>query len=203
MTQEATLSIEDIKWLREQTGAGVMEAKDALARAGGDRDKAIRILEQTGKAQAAKKAGRATENGQVVSYIHHDGRIGVLLELDCETDFTGRSDQFKELARNLAMQVAVHAPRYGSEADIPDQERAEIKQTLEDDVRKNNAGKPEDVLEKITEGRFRKWREANVLMDQPYIREPDKSVEQLVHDLVLQVKENIVVKRWCRFQIGV
>src|SRR5271165_6719927 len=103
MTQQTTSSIEDIKWLREQTGAGVMEAKDALGRADGDREKAVRILEQTGKAQAAKKAGRTTENGQVVSYIHHDGRIGVLLELDCETDFTARTDQFKDLARNIAM----------------------------------------------------------------------------------------------------
>lgn len=202
MTQQATLSIDDIKWLREQTGAGVMEAKDALARADGDRDKAVRILEQTGKAHAAKKAGRATENGQVVSYIHHDGRIGVMVELDCETDFTGRSDQFKELARGIAMQIAVHPPKYTSESDIPEREKGEVVATLQAEVKKNNAGKPDAVLEKIAEGQFRKWKETNVLLDQPYIRDSNKTVEQLIHDLVLQVKENVVVKRWSRFQIG-
>jgi len=202
MTQ-ATLSIEDIKWLREQTGAGVMEAKDALGRADGDRDKAMRILEETGKVQAAKKAGRATENGQVVSYIHHDGRIGVMVELDCETDFTGRTDQFKELARNIAMQIAVHPPRFTSESEIAESDRVEIESVIADEVQKDNAGKPDSVLEKIREGQFRKWKETNVLLDQPFIRDPDKSVQQLIHDLALQVKENIIVKRWTRFQIGV
>lgn len=203
MTQQSTLSIEDIKWLREQTGAGVMEAKDALTRAGGNKEKAVRILEQTGKAHAEKKAGRATDNGQVVSYVHHDGRIGVLVELDCETDFTGRSDEFKELARNIAMQVAVHPPKYTSEADIPESERKELVSTLEEDVRKNNQGKSENIVAKISEGQYRQWREANVLLEQSYIREPDKSIEQLINDLVLKVKENIVVKRWSRFQVGV
>ena len=204
MTQQATTSsIEDIKWLREQTGAGVMEAKDALGRADGDRQKAVRILEQTGKAQAAKKAGRTTENGQVVSYIHHDGRIGVLVELDCETDFTGRSDQFKELARSIAMQIAVHAPKYTTNDDVPEAERAEIMANFQEDVRKNNAGKPENVLEKIAQGQYRKWQETNVLLDQPFIRDPNKTIEQLIHELVLQVKENIVVRRWSRFQLGV
>lgn len=202
MTQQATLNIEDIKWLREQCGAGVMEAKDALSRADGDREKALRILEQTGKAHAAKKAGRATENGQIVSYIHHDGRIGVLVELDCETDFTGRSDPFKELARGIAMQIAVHKPKYVTAADMPESEQNEVKATLLEDVKKNNAGKPENVIEKILEGQFRKWREANILLDQPYIRDPDKTVEQLISDLVLQVKENIVIKNWSRFQVG-
>lgn len=203
MTQQATLNIDDIKWLREQTGAGVMEAKDALARAEGVRDKAMRILEQTGKAHAAKKAGRATENGQVVSYIHHDGRIGVLVELDCETDFTGRTEQFKELARNVAMQIAVHGPKYTHEAEIPEADRGEVMANLQDEVRKNNQGKPDAVLEKIAEGQFRKWKEGNVLLDQPYIRDPSKTVQQLIEDLQLQVKENIIIKRWRRFQIGV
>jgi elongation factor Ts len=196
-------SIDDIKWLREETGAGVMEAKDALTQAGGDREKAKRLMEQMGKAQAQKKAGRATENGQVVSYIHHDGRVGVLVELDCETDFTGRTDQFKELARSIAMQICVHPPRYTAEADIPEGERTEIEALILDEVRKNNAGKPDAILEKIREGQFRKWKEANVLLDQPYIRDDSKSIQQLLHDLALQVKENIVVKRWSRFQIGV
>jgi elongation factor Ts len=203
MTQQATLSIDDIKWLRDQTGAGVMEAKEALGRAAGDREKALRYLEQTGKAHAAKKAGRATGNGQVVSYVHHGGQIGVLVELDCETDFTARTDEFKELARSIAMQIAAHSPRYTGANDIPEAEEAEIKSTLAEDVKKENAGKPDAVIEKITEGRFRKWKEANVLLDQPFIRDPNKSVEQLIHDLVLQVRENIVVKRWSRFQIGV
>lgn len=197
-----TTSIEDIKWLRENTGAGVMEAKDALTRANGERDKAVRILEQTGRAHAEKKAGRATEQGQVASYIHHDGRIGVMVELDCETDFTGRSDPFKELARNIAMQIAAHAPKYTSETDIPEEEKADIMATLQEEVRKNNADKPEELLTKIAEGQFRKWREANVLLDQPFFKESDKTIKQLIDGLVLQVKENIIIKRWTRFQIG-
>lgn len=196
-------SIDDIKWLREQTGAGVMEAKAALAQAGNDRGKAVRYLEETGKAQAVKKAGRATENGQVVAYIHHDGRIGVLVELDCETDFTGRTDQFKELARHIAMQIAVHPPRFTAESDIPDDQRDEIEGVIGKEVSKNNAGKPENVLEKIKEGQFREWKQTNVLLDQPFIRDPEKTVQQLIHDLALQVKENIVVKHWCRYQVGV
>ncbi len=110
MTDQATLTIEDIKWVRDQTGAGIMEAKDALSRAGGDRDKAIRLLEQTGRAQAEKKAGRETTNGTITSYIHHGGQIGVLVELDCETDFTARSEQFRELAHNIAIQICAHNP---------------------------------------------------------------------------------------------
>lgn len=200
---DESVNIEDIKWLREQTGCGVMEAKNALSSAEGDREKALRNLEQMGKAQAAKKAGRATENGQVVSYVHHDGRIGVLLELDCETDFTGRTAQFKELARHIAMQIAVHPPKYTSEKEIPENDRAEIDAVILQDVQKSNSGKPDNVVEKIREGQFRKWKEANVLLDQPFIRDPDKSIEQLIHDLALQVKENIIIKRWSRYQIGV
>ncbi len=198
-----SLNIEDIKWLRENTGAGVMEAKDALARAEGDRDRAMRILEQTGKAHAEKKAGRETANGTVTSYIHHGAQIGVLLELDCETDFTGRSEQFRELAHHIALQIAAHAPKYTTEEDIEPSERDEIMKMLDEDARKNNPGKPENVLEKIREGQFRKWKEANVLLDQPFVRDQDKTIRQLIDALVLQVKENIVVKRWSRFQVGV
>jgi elongation factor Ts len=197
-----SLNIEDIKWLREQTGAGVMEAKDALGKAQGDREKALRVLEQTGRAHAQKKAGREAHNGQVVSYVHHDGRLGVLLEVNCETDFTGRSDPFKELARGIAMQIAVYNPRYRSEDDIPDEDRVEVMEILNGDVQKAHAGKPESVLSKIGEGQYRKWCEENVLMNQAFFRDPNKTIEQLVNDLILQVKENIVVKRWTRYQIG-
>lgn len=203
MTDQATLTIEDIKWVRDQTGAGIMEAKDALSRAGGDRDKAIRLLEQTGRAQAEKKAGRETTNGTVTSYIHHGGQIGVLVELDCETDFTARSEQFRELAHNIAIQICAHNPVYTSEDDIPESEQREILATFAEEAHKNNSGKPDNVLEKIAEGQFRKWKEANVLLNQPYVRDQDKTVQQLIHDLVLQVKENIQIKRWARFQIGV
>ncbi len=202
MTQTATSSIEDIKWLRDQTGAGIMEAKEALGRAEGDRMKALRLLEQTGKAQAQKKAGRETANGTVTSYVHHSAQIGVLLELDCETDFTARSDQFKQLARAIAMQIAAHPPRYTAESDIPEQERQEIVQTFTDESRRSNEGKPEKVLESIAAGQYRKWRESNVLLEQAFVHDQAKTVEQAIHDLVLQVKENIVVKRWARFEVG-
>ncbi|HZT96450.1 MAG TPA: elongation factor Ts [Chloroflexota bacterium] len=198
-----SLNIEDIKWLREQTGAGVMEAKDALARAEGDRERAMRILEQTGRAHAEKKAGRATANGTVTSYIHHGAQIGVLVELDCETDFTGRSEQFRELAHHIALQIAAHAPRYTSEEEIPEAEKAEVMATLEEEARKNNAGKPEQVLQKIAEGQYRKWKEANLLLEQAFVRDQNKTIQQLINDLVLQVKENIVIRRWARFQVGV
>lgn len=201
MGGRATLDITDIKWVREQTGAGVMEAKRALEQAGGDREKALRILQETGAITAAKKAGRTTSNGTVASYIHHGSQLGVLVELDSETDFTARSDQFKELARDIAMQIAASPPRYTREEDVPDDVKAEVMALYEQEAR--DEGKPDSIVPRIAEGKYRKWREENVLLEQPFVRDPEKTIEQLIHDLVLQVKENIVINRWCRFQIGV
>jgi elongation factor Ts len=201
MGRQSTQNIEDIKWVREQTGAGIMEAKRALEQAAGDRERAIRSLQQSGAEVAARKAGRTTANGIVTAYIHHDGQSGALVELDSETDFVARSHKFKELAYEIAMQIVAHSPQYTREEDVPVEVKQELMTKFEQEAR--DEGKPEAVVSRIAEGKYRKWLQENVLLHQPYIRDQEKTVEQLIHELILQVKENIVVKRWCRFQVGV
>jgi elongation factor Ts len=193
------MDINDIKWLREQTGAGVMEAKRALQDAGGDRDKALTLLEQRGAAKHGKLAGRTAGQGVVASYIHHGGQVGVLVELNCETDFTARTDEFKELAREIAMQIAAHDPRYLKVEDIPDGDVQTLTAGFREEAVKDGKEKAAD---KIAEGKFRKYTEQNVLLEQPYIRDDKRSIKQLVQALGAKTKENVQVGRFARFQIG-
>jgi len=195
-----TSDIEDIKWLRDETGAGVMDAKKALQESGGDRAKAKKILEQKGIASAQKRAGRATSNGIIEAYIHAGGQIGALVELDSETDFVSRMPQFKELAHEIALQVAATNPQYLSVDEIPAQEVEDMKAQLRKEA--VGEGKPENVAEKIAEGRFDKYAKGIVLLEQPYIREESKTIKQLIHELSAQTKENIVLRRFERFQVG-
>jgi elongation factor Ts len=192
--------IENIKWLREQTGAGIMEAKRALQDAEGDRDKALKLLEQRGQASAAKRSGKATSAGLVEPYIHHGGQIGVLVEMDSETDFVARMPEFKELAREVAMQVCAHEPRYVSIDEIPETDAAEMKERFRQEALKE--GKPERVAANIAEGRFNKYAGEIVLLEQPYIRDDSKKIKDLVAELGSKTKENIVVRRFTRFQVG-
>lgn len=194
-----TASLEDIKRLREETGAGVMEAKKALQDANGDFDKAKKLLEQRGAASAAKRAGKQAANGVVEAYIHAGGQIGALVELDTETDFVARTDAFKELAHELAMQVAATNPKYVSIEDFPEDEAEEIKQRLRQETIDQGKG---DRADQIVPGKFKKVVEPMVLMEQPYIRDDKKTIKQLVTEVAAQTKENVVIRRFCRFQVG-
>lgn len=196
----ATMSMEDIKRLREETGAGVMDAKKALQEAGGDYEKAKKLLEQRFAASAGKRSGKATANGVVEPYIHAGGQIGVLIELDCETDFVARTEDFKGLAHELAMQVAATAPKYVSIDEFPADEAEELRDRFRQEA--INEGKPEKIAGNIAEGRFKKYAQQLVLLEQPYIRDDSKTVKQLVTDVAGKTGENVVIRRFVRFQVG-
>jgi elongation factor Ts len=193
-------SIDDIKRLREETGAGIMEAKRALNEAGGDYGKAVKLLQQWGAASAAKRAGRAASQGVVEPYIHTGGQVGVLVELDCETDFVARTDDFRELAHEIAMQIAATSPTYVTVDDIPEAEATELRERLKEEAIKE--GKKPEIAEKMVEGRFKKYAEQHVLLEQPYIREDSKTIKQLVQEVAAKTGENVMVKRFARFQVG-
>jgi elongation factor Ts len=189
-----------VKELRERTGAGMMDCKKALTETCGDIEKAIDELRTKGLAKAAKKAGRVASEGAVVSYIHGKGRIGVLVEVNCETDFVGNTDQFRQLAYDIAMQIAAANPDYVRREEVPaedlEREREILKaQALEE-------GKPEKVIEKILEGRIEKYFKEHCLLEQPFIKDPDKTVLQLIHENVARIGENISVRRFARFELG-
>lgn len=189
-----------VKELRERTGAGVMDCKKALLETQGDMQKAIEYLRQKGLAVAAKKAQRAAREGIVDAYVHAGGRIGVLVELDCETDFVARTDEFKNLAHELAMQVAALNPSYVSRDDVPasviEKEREILKAQAKEE------GRPQKVLDKVVEGRISKFYESACLLEQPYIRDEDVKVRDLINDVIAKVGENIVVRRFVRFEVG-
>ena len=198
-----TVSAQDVKSLRERTGAGIMDAKSALQESGGDLDKAIEILRVKGQASAAKRGERAAAEGVVEHYIHAGGKIGVLVEVDCETDFVARTDEFKAFAREVAMHVAAANPLYVSEDEV-DQEAKEAELRV---LREQAAaeGKPENVQEKIVEGRLKKWLEDVVLLDQTHVNEEKhggKTVGDLRTEIAASTSENVVIRRFARFQVG-
>ncbi len=193
------ITAEAVKQLRERTGAGFMDCKRALEETGGDVDKAVALLRERGAASAEKKAGREAKDGLVASYIHTGGRIGVLIEVNAETDFVARNEQFQALVRNLAMQVAGLKPSYVSVESIPaDVLAAKRTEILEDPVTQS---RPENVREKIVDGQLRKWYEQVVLLEQPY-RDTDINVKQLITDAIATIGENIVVRRFTRYELG-
>lgn len=191
------MDIEKIKQLREITGAGMMKAKEALAETGGDLEKAIDVLRKAGEASAAKRAEREARAGIVESYVH-SGRIGVLVELNCETDFVARTEDFKALAKDLAMHVAAANPEYVNPEDVP----ADVVERERAIYAGDTAGKPDDIAEKMITGRLEKFYEQVCLMRQPFIKEPDKSVEQLVKEVIAKTGENIVVRQFKRMELG-
>lgn len=191
------ISVEDIKKLRDQTGAGMMKAKEALETSGGNFDKAVEWLREKGEASAAKRAEREARAGVVESYVH-SGRIGVLVEVNCETDFVARTSEFKEFARDIAMQVAATAPEYVRPEDVP----AEVTDKERAIYRKEAAGKPEAVVEKIVEGKLAKYYEQVCLTQQPFVRDPDLSVAKLTTNLIAKLGENIVIRRFSRLELG-
>jgi elongation factor Ts len=194
------VSTQQIKELRQATGAGFMDCRNALEQANGDFDKAVDNLREKGLAKAVKRAGREASEGMVELYSHGDGRVGVILEVNSETDFVARSEAFREFAHELALQIAAMSPKYVSEADIPPQvleHEAEIarKQALEE-------GKPENIVDRIAEGRLNKFKEEACLLLQPYIRDDSMTIEKLLHENILALGENIVIRRFARWEVG-
>ena len=189
-----------VKELRERTGAGMMDCKKALAEAGGDIDKAVNLLREKGLAAAAKKAGRVAAEGVVSSYIHGDGRIGVLVEVNCETDFVAKTDEFKELVKDIAMQIAAAKPEYVRREDVPESVIEKEKEILK--AQALNEGKPERIVEKMVQGRIEKHYKEICLLDQPFIKNSDITVQQLVNEKIAKIGENIVVRRFVRFELG-
>ncbi len=193
-------SLAQVKELRERTGAGVVDCQKALAETGGDVEKAIVFLREKGLAAAAKRAGRVAAQGVVGSYIHGGGKIGVLVEVNCETDFVARTDEFQRLVKDLAMQIAAANPRCVRREEVAEAERERERAIYR--AQTVQSGKPAAVVERIVEGKLGKFYSEACLLEQPFIRDPSKTVEQLVKDAVSRTGENIVVRRFARFQIG-
>ncbi|MBP8819493.1 MAG: translation elongation factor Ts, partial [Syntrophomonadaceae bacterium] len=189
-----------VKELRERTGAGMMDCKKALVATDGDIEKAIDELRTKGLASAAKKASRVASEGAVTSYIHAGGRIGVLVEVNCETDFVGKTAEFKQLAYDIAMQIAASNPDYVSREDVPEQVIAHEKEVLR--AQALEEGKPEKVIDKMVEGRLDKFYKERCLLEQQFIKDPDKTVQQLIHEHVAKIGENINVRRFARYELG-
>lgn len=189
-----------VKELRERTGAGMMDCKNALTATNGDMEKAIDELRTKGLAKAAKKASRVASEGIVLSYIHGGGRIGVLVEVNCETDFVAKTDQFKELVHNIAMQIAASNPGYVVREEVPESVIDHEKEVLR--AQALEEGKPEKIIDKMVEGRIEKYYKENCLMEQPYIKDPDIAVQDLIHETIAKIGENIAVRRFARYEVG-
>jgi len=194
------VTAEKVKELRERTGIGMMECKSALAECDCDMDKAIEILRKKGYARAEAKASRAAKEGMVGSYIHLNGRIGVLLEVNCESDFVARNCEFQELVKELAMQIAAAKPRYIASSDVPEDVVAKEKEIIKAQL--GDMKKPPEIMEKIVQGKLGKFFEEVCLLDQPYIREDKIKVRELVTQAVAKIGENIKVRRFVRYEIG-
>src|ERR671926_639158 len=200
----AEITAAAVKSLREKTGAGMMECKKALAETGGDEAKAIEILRERGLASAKKKEGRVAAEGVVGSYIHMGGKVGVLVEVNCETDFVARGEEFQQLVKDVAMHIAAAEPRYVSRDEVPadalDKEREIARAQAKNDPK--NANKPDQVIERIVEGRLNKFYEEAVLLDQPFVKDPAKTVGELVTEKSAKTGEKIAIRRFTRYKMG-
>ncbi|MDB5178396.1 MAG: tsf [Patescibacteria group bacterium] len=191
------ISVEDVKKLRDQTGAGMMKAKEALEASGGDFDKAVLYLREKGEATAAKKADREARAGLIEAYVH-SGRIGVLVEVNCETDFVARTEDFKGFARDIAMHVAAANPEYLNAEMVPE----EIVEREKAVYRKEVEGKPAEIIEKIVDGKLAKFYEQICLVNQPFVKDPDVTVSKLTSNMVAKLGENIIIRRFERMELG-
>ena len=189
-----------VKELREKTGAGMMDCKKALQQCDGNIEKATDFLREKGLADAAKKAGRVAAEGAVASYIHGNGKIGVLVEVNCETDFVAKTDEFKELCHDIAMQIAASNPLYVSREEVPQDILEKEKSILK--AQALNEGKPEKVVEKMVVGRLEKYLKDICLVDQAFIKDQDKTVQQLVNEKIAKIGERISIRRFSRFELG-
>ncbi|RJE86783.1 translation elongation factor Ts [Paenibacillus sp. 1011MAR3C5] len=194
------VSASAVKELRERTGAGMLDCKKALDETGGDVEKAIALLREKGLAAAANKAGRVATEGVVESYIHAGGRIGVLVEINCETDFVAKTDQFREFARDIAMQIAAANPKFVRREEVPAEELEKEKEILKNQAL--NEGKPEKIVEKMVEGRISKYYEEYCLLEQSFIKDPDKTISNLLNEKISKIGENISIRRFVRYELG-
>ena len=196
----STISVSAVKELREMSGAGMMDCKKALTEASGDIEKAIDILRKTGIAKARKKSGRLAKEGIILPYIHPGAKLGVLIEINCETDFVANTDDFKNLSKDIAMHIAASAPISVTREEIPQRTLEREKEIYADHARQS--GKPENIIEKMTEGRLNKFYQENVLLEQTFVKDPDKTVADLITETVAKLGENILISRFSRFQLG-
>ena len=195
-----TISADKVKALRERTGVGIMDCKSALTETDGDIDKAVELLRKMGVASAEKRAGRETDEGLVEAYIHAGSQLGVLVEINCETDFVANTDEFKNFARDIAMQVAATGPRVVSREDFP---QGEIDKELEIyKTQANNEGKPENIIERFVQGKLKKFYQENALMEQSYIKDPSKNIKELLAEVITKTGENINIRKFVRYQLG-
>jgi len=194
------ITAEMVKQLRERTGSGMMDCKKALAEANGDVEKAIEILREKGLAAAAKKAGRIAAEGIVDAYIHGNGRIGVLVEVNIETDFAAANEEFKQFVKEIAMQIAAAKPEYVRREEVPAEVIEKEMNILR--VQAKNEGKPDNIIEKMVEGRMEKFYKEVCLLEQPWIKDPDKTIKQLLAEKIATIGENINIRRFARFERG-
>ncbi len=195
-----TISAKDVAELRKQTGAGMMECKRALQESDGDTGKAIALLRKKGAAKADKRAGRSASEGMIGSYIHFNGRVGVLIELNCETDFVARTDDFQALSKDLALHIASARPVAVSADDLPEELVAKEREIIEAQVAES--GKPEAVREKMIKGKLQKFRKERALLDQPFVKNDKQTIGELVKEVASKVGENVVVRRFVRYELG-
>ena len=196
----ATISAATVKQLREKTGAGIMDCKEALSECNGDISNAVDFLRKKGLATAAKRAGRATTEGIIESYIHMDSKLGVLVEINCETDFVAKNDDFKEFAKNIAMHITATNPVSIRPEDVPKETIDKEKEIYRAQVL--DMGKPEQIADKIVDGKMKKYFKENCLMNQDYVRDSNITIEDLLNEMVAKIGENITIKRFARFKIG-
>lgn len=194
------ISAAQVKELREKTGVGMMDCKKALVECEGDIGKSIKLLREKGIADATKRSGRATKEGVVFSYIHPGNRIGVLVEVNCETDFVARNEQFRQFAKDIAMHIAASSPLHIQREDVPATEVEAEREVLSNQAKA--AGKPEKVLQKIVDGRLEKFFGQICLLEQPFIKDPNISVRDLLKETIAKIGENIVIRRFARYQLG-
>lgn len=196
----STISAEMVKELREKTGVGIMDCKQALTESDGDMGAAVDFLRKKGLATAKKRAGRTASEGVIQSYIHMGGKIGVIVEVNCETDFVAKTDDFKEFAKNIAMHIAATSPVGIKPEDVPEEIISKEKEIYR--AQALETGKPENIVEKIAEGKVQKFYKENCLLQQPYVRDPNLTVEDVINDVIAKIGENISIRRFVRYQIG-
>ena len=196
----ANISAQMVKELRQRSGAGMMDCKKALVETNGDMEAALKYLKEKGLAAAAKKAGRIAAEGLVDAYIHAGGRIGVLVEINCETDFVAKTDEFQEFVRDIAMHIAAANPQYVPREEVPESIINQEKEIFK--AAALNEGKPEHIVDKIVEGRIDKYLSEICLLEQPFVKDPDLTVQQVLHDKIAKIGENISIRRFTRFERG-